>query len=442
MRIKQELNNSLKIKQKFSQKHLSSLKFLKMNKFELFEFLKAEKEENPLLEIENEEYFFSKFGQKSENLDIFSGKDIPLQKTREDFIQNIKLQIDNTAFSSEENEILDYILDSVDEAGFLNIEIKEIAKKLNCNKEKVHYILNLVKETEPNGIGTRNLKDFFKYQLYKKGIKDTKLMKLIEIHLKNIGNKAMICNKLNVSEEKFFEYINIIKKLKLKPLEENPYEKTEYIFPDIIIKKKSGKWEIELNEKIYKSIGINRTYAILAEKSEDKEIKEYLNEKIKKINFIRECIEKRNSTLYEIGKFILNRQIRYFEEKGEIIPIRQKDAAVEMNVHESTISRAVKNKYLDSPRGTAALKSFFSTGYTSKEMIDGEKNNISSITIKKYISEIIKKERENNSVYSDKKISEYINEKYKIEISRRTVSKYRKELKIDNKNIRKIGREK
>jgi len=408
MRIKQELNNSLKIKQKFSQKHLSSLKFLKMNKFELFEFLKAEKEENPLLEIENEEYFFSKFGQKSENLDIFSGKDIPRQKTREDFIQNIKLQIDNTAFSSEENEILDYILDSV----------------------------------EPNGIGTRNLKDFFKYQLYKKGIKDTKLMKLIEIHLKNIGNKAMICNKLNVSEEKFFEYINIIKKLKLKPLEENPYEKTEYIFPDIIIKKKSGKWEIELNEKIYKSIGINRTYAILAEKSEDKEIKEYLNEKIKKINFIRECIEKRNSTLYEIGKFILNRQIRYFEEKGEIIPIRQKDAAVEMNVHESTISRAVKNKYLDSPRGTAALKSFFSTGYTSKEMTDGEKNNISSITIKKYISEIIKKESENNSVYSDKKISEYINEKYKIEISRRTVSKYRKELKIGNKNIRKIGREK
>ena len=75
-------------------------------------------------------------------------------------------------------------------------------------------------------------------------------------------------------------------------------------------------------------------------------------------------------------------------------------------------------------------------------MIDGEKNNISSITIKKYISEIIKKESENNSVYSDKKISEYINEKYKIEISRRTVSKYRKELKIDNKNIRKIGREK
>ena len=146
--------------------------------------------------------------------------------------------------------------------------------------------------------------------------------------------------------------------------------------------------------------------------------------------------------MYEIGKFILNRQIRYFEEKGEIIPIRQKDAAVEMNVHESTISRAVKNKYLDSPRGTAALKSFFSTGYTSKEMIDGEKNNISSITIKKYISEIIKKESENNSVYSDKKISEYINEKYKIEISRRTVSKYRKELKIGNKNIRKIGREK
>ena len=130
--------------------------------------------------------------------------------------------------------------------------------------------------------------------------------------------------------------------------------------------------------------------------------------------------------MYEIGKFILNRQIRYFEEKGEIIPIRQKDAAIEMNVHESTISRAVKNKYLDSPRGMTALKSFFSTGYTSKEMTDGEKNNISSITIKKYISEIIKKESENNSVYSDKKISEYINEKYKIEISRRTVSKYRK----------------
>ena len=103
-----------------------------MNKFELFEFLKAEKEENPLLEIENEEYFFSKFGQKSENLDIFSGKDIPWQKTREDFIQNIKLQIDNTAFSSEENEILDYILNSVDEAGFLNIEINYFLKFLEA----------------------------------------------------------------------------------------------------------------------------------------------------------------------------------------------------------------------------------------------------------------------------------------------------------------------
>ena len=171
----------------------------------------------------------------------------------------------------------------------------------------------------------------------------------------------------------------------------------------------------------------------MLEKSEDQEMINYINKKIKRIDFIIKCIEQRRQTLYKIGNVILEKQKKYFEKNEDIIPMKQKDIALELNVHESTISRAIKNKYLESLRGIVKIKSFFSIGYDKKNI------SISSLTIKKYISEIISNEK-NGVIYSDEKIRKFINEKYEINISRRTVAKYRKELKIYNKNVRKISR--
>ena len=430
MEIKQQLINKLVNKQAISQKQLYSLEILKMSEQELFEFLKKEKEENPLLEIENEESFFSSFWKSEKNDKAFEVKDETVAS--KNLIENIKLQINNQNFSHIENEVLIYILNSIDESGFLDLGIKEIRKKFDIDNKKFKYILELIKEAEPNGIGTKNTKDFFKYQLLKKRIKDKKLIILIDNYLEKLTNQKELCKELDISEGKLSEYIGIIKGLKLKPIE-NINEKIEYIFPDIIVKKINNEWKVMLNEGFYKNIKINREYSNLLEKSEDQEMINYINKKIKRIDFIIKCIEQRRQTLYKIGNVILEKQKKYFEKNEDIIPMKQKDIALELNVHESTISRAIKNKYLESLRGIVKIKSFFSIGYDKKNI------SISSLTIKKYISEIISNEK-NGVIYSDEKIRKFINEKYEINISRRTVAKYRKELKIYNKNARKISR--
>lgn len=280
------------------------------------------------------------------------------------------------------------------------------------------------------GIGSENIKEFFKFQLKKKKINDKKLYDLVDFYLDEIKNYRKISSILGITKEEFKEYYKILKSLKLNPINEN--KDTEYIYPDVFIKKEKGKWIVELIRDYTQILKINEIYINMLNKAEDKELEKFIEEKILKINFIIECINQRQETIKQIVETIVMKQENFFTN-SEIAPLTQKEVARTIGKSESTVSRAIKDKYISTSNGNFNIKkTFFSVGYLNKE------KKISSNLIKKYIYELIKNEE---IIYSDTKIMNKIKDRFGIEISRRTVAKYRTEIGIPNKNIRLLNKE-
>lgn len=434
---KNSLYNQINLKQKILQKQLYSLKILEMNEEKIIELLKNEKEENPLLEFEENDFFNSKIVRKEDKNDFELIENIGEKyNTREVFLKELKLQINNEKFSEKEEKILDYILNSLDDNGFLDINLNSLVRKFGIKLREIKGIIEQIKNIYPGGVGCKNIKEFLKYQLAKtKFAKNKELIKIINYYFEDLKNPNKIAKKSGIKIEKVLEYIDIIKNLKIKPLKTSLNDKVEFVVPDIIFKKVNNEWKVFLNDNIYRNIKINETYLAMKKSVDNDELKEYINEKIKKINFIKSCILQRNNTLQKIGKIILDKQSDYFENNDKIKVLTQKELAKELNVHESTVSRAIKDKYIEFSGKVMAINSFFVRGYLNR-------NNelVSSLEIKKYILEIVEREKEKNSYYSDKEISEIIERKYNLKISRRTITKYRDELNIKNRQIRKLSR--
>lgn len=431
MKSKQNLEIKLIQKNEISYRQMYSLKILSMNLVELDEFLKSEEEENPFLELSDFEMpNINSYITYPENNSQYIEIENKI-KTSRNWKEDIKLQINTEKLDKKEEEILDFFINSLNNRGFLEIDRKILKKKYNINNKKIEEIKNIIQNVEPIGIGSENLKEYFKYQLKYKKIKDKKIFKILDYYLEEIKNYRKVCENLKISIEELKKYYKLIKTLKMSPVDEN--EETQYIYPDISIKKINEEWEIEVEKDYSKIIKINEIYVNMLKNENEDEIKEYINEKVARIRLILECISKRENTLKQIVEIILEKQKKFFLN-GEITPMSQTEIAKQLNKSESTISRAIKNKYVNSPKGLLELKSFFSTGYENTE----NKEEISSYEIKKYIKNII--ENENEIIYSDSKIMNKVNEKFGIQISRRTITKYRNELNIPNKNIRELSR--
>ena len=201
--------------------------------------------------------------------------------------------------------------------------------------------------------------------------------------------------------------------------------------PDITIVKFEDHFEILLNEFAYPKIRVNKYYLKLLRSDCDRETKKYLSEKLKQIEETQGHIERRGNTLMELAKFLLERQRDFFEhgEQG-IRPLKMKDAAAAMDVHESTISRAVRDKYLQCPWGLYPLSYFFSAGLAGED-----EEEVSARRIKLEIRKLIDEE-DTKRPRSDQKLCDLLQEKG-IAVSRRTVAKYREEMGIGSTRERK-----
>lgn len=433
-----------------------AIQLLQYNSLELNEYLKNEIEENPLLEMENPNNQIEEVGELlqekemdwkelAEKYDDYSYK-APIDKNQEEYnyeafttyTQTLREylieQLDLTILDDKEYLIGDYIIQNIDENGYLDVQIVEIADKTNSNKENVEKVLSIVQTFEPLGVGARDLKECLLIQIKEKGDLEPTIVKIIEEHLDDLAcNRMMkIAKELDVDISTMQQVCDYIKTLEPKPGRafSDSGDHVKFIIADATIEEIEGEFIILINDITGPRLNINSFYRDLLKNSTDDETTTFLSEKLDSAIWIIKSIEQRKQTIYKVVESILKFQIEFFKtgEKG-LIPLTLKEVAADIDMHESTISRATNGKYVQTPRGLFELKFFFTTG------LPGSSGDISSTSIKSVIKQIVEDENPKKPL-SDQKISNMLKEKG-ASISRRTVAKYRDELNIPSSSMRK-----
>lgn len=448
------LNLTQEQKLVMTQEMQLSVKLLQMSGFELQEYVEKEVEENPVLDAkgssQNSEennkmdykelvkYFeFDNYShhnyEKKDDEEISPFSFISEKKSLKEYL---KEQIRDLGVKDFIKSICIYIIENIDERGYLGITDEEITEDLKISMALTKHCVETIQSLEPSGIGARDLKECLKIQIRKKGIQEEAIFEIIDNHLELLAENKYnnIAKILNIDVKKAQEYGDIIKTLHPKPSRGFfTGEEVKYITPDAYIKKIDNEYFILMNDDMLPKLSINQMYKEIIRNENDKEAVEYVKEKLNSALFLIKSIQHRKSTIYRVLEKILETQRDYFDYGDEYLkPMTLKEIAEELSVHESTISRAIRDKYIYTNKGTIRIKDLFTTAISSNNS-GGE--DISVRIIKKSIKDLIDKEDKEKPL-SDQVICDLINEEG-MNISRRTVAKYREEMGIKSSKGRK-----
>jgi RNA polymerase sigma-54 factor len=347
----------------------------------------------------------------------------------------LRWQLALAKLTDRQKEISEIIIGNLMLNGLLAVSIEEIMHQGDYSQQEVEEVLSIIQRLDPVGVAARDIKECLLLQLEQLGLKNSPAAEIIDKYLnlvKKFDYKAL-STKLGISIEQVKYYIDIIKNLDPSPGYRYNTAEPIYIKPDVEVVKVGDNYEVELLDEGLPKIRINPLYKKII-KEKDKfppETISYVKEKLKAGLWLIKSLELRQQTLYRVAKAIVEFQ-RDFLDYGpsRIKPLTLKDIAAKIQMHESTISRAVTNKYMMTPQGLFEMKYFFHSGIESEY---GE--DISSLVVKDKIKEVIEQEP-SSKPYSDSKIAQLL-KKQGIKISRRTIAKYREELNIPASHIRK-----
>ncbi|AZR72275.1 RNA polymerase sigma-54 factor [Anoxybacter fermentans] len=333
-----------------------------------------------------------------------------------------------------ELEIGEYLIGSLDERGFLSIPIEAVSEALGVEVPRVMAVLKKIQTLDPIGVGARNLVESLIIQCrYLYG--DLPLVEqIIKDFLYDLGENRIkqIANKLKVSPTEVQKAADLIKTLNPRPAANfSTNYTTGYLEPDVFIQKVGNDYIVVMNEQTQPHLKINSYYQkILKNSKSDKNVREFLTKKLNSALWLIKCIEQRRMTIYRIVETLVELQ-RPFLDYGikYLQPMTLNEVAERIQVHESTVSRATANKYVQTPHGIFELKFFFNSGISG-----GNGDGLASVSVKEIIQELIQGEDPTKPL-SDRKIAELIKERG-YSISRRTVAKYRDELGIPPSNKR------
>ncbi|NFB51734.1 RNA polymerase factor sigma-54 [Clostridium botulinum] len=432
-----------------------SIKLLQMSTYELQQYVEKEVQENPVLDSQNihkedkgiEDINYKKLIKHLEDNGNEYGSYSSYNKEEEtspfNFISNeksLKEYLQEQIIELNENKYIKsiciYIIENIDDKGYLSVRDEEISEELKVPLHSIEEAIDIVQSLEPDGIGARNLKECLKIQLKKKSINNSKICEIIDNFLPLVAENRynVISKKLSISIKKAQEYGDVIKTLQPKP-SRGFYtgDEVKYIVPDAYIKKIDNEYYIIMNEELLPKLTVNNLYKDIVLNDTDENVVEFVKEKLNSAIFLIKSIENRKSTIYRVLEKILEIQRDYFDLGIKFLkPMTLKEIADSLGMHESTISRAIRDKYINTNRGTILIKDLFTTGITANNST-GE--DISVEFIKREIKELIDKEDKKKPI-SDQIICNILNNKG-IQISRRTVAKYREELGIQSSKCRK-----
>lgn len=344
-------------------------------------------------------------------------------------------QLRVSPINSRLRDIGEYIIESLDENGYLTITHEDMAAILEADLESVKEALSIIQSFEPYGVGAIDLKECLLIQLDNKDMLDEKIESIIQNYLDDIACNRLnnISKKLSISIDEVQKYSDIIKNLEPKP--GRAFEgssSTKYVTPDVYIEKVGQEYVVIVNDHYGSKLMINQYYKnILSHEDKTSQASAFINNKLSSAMWLIKSLEHRKNTLYNVVKAILEYQMDFFE-KGPMYlkTMTLKKIAEMVSVHESTVSRAINGKYVQTPRGIFEIKYFFKSGVDN---LDGDA--ISSESIKKMIKSYVGGE-DTSKPLSDQQIADFLVKDGYV-ISRRTVAKYRDELGILSSSKRK-----
>ena len=436
---KQLLNQSL------SPQQILQTLILQLNTNSLEDKVFEELESNPLLEhsdgSDQEENFDSKDEidyeddpDEYEPHNIYSNEsnkdDIPIAEQL-DFLQDLSKQLNEFNLSKGDESVAEEIIWNLDENGYFTLDAFLIADRLNVSIEKVEEILFLVQKLNPPGIGARNLKECLILQIPEKKYENHRMV--LSEHFEDFVNHKYekIVDALGIHNEELHKIIDDIKKLNPYPGEGKLKGHNDSVVPDLIVTLENNKWKISVNDSWVSNISLNTKYLeSIKNKKSSKETMKYLSQKFDSATWLIQAIEQRQSTLTRVMEEIINNQSDFFNgDTSSIRPMKLKDIANKLNMDISTISRSTRNKYVDTPYGIFELKSFFSGKLNSD---NGEE--VSTKLVKNLLKQLIEDEVKQEPL-TDTDLAVKLKEKG-YPIARRTVAKYREELKLPVARLR------
>jgi RNA polymerase sigma-54 factor len=321
-----------------------------------------------------------------------------------------------------------YLAGNLNHNGYLQGDLDDLADAIGADQAELEESLKIIQQLEPAGIGCRNLQECLMLQLERMTVPPELAVKIVCHYLPATADNRYhyIAGRLDCTEADVREAIDFIRTLNPKPGSIfGEGEETRYIIPDIIVENVDGQYVVMANDSSIPQLTISPLYQqILKDDSSDEKLSSFVKNKIEKACWLIRSIEQRRLTLYRVAQQIVEIQ-KPFLDKGikHLKPLNLKEVATTIGVHESTVSRATSNKYIQTPRGLFPLKFFFSSGLSGAGGVD-----YSSHSIKTYLQELIEAEDQKQPL-SDQGLAELLQERG-INISRRTVAKYREELLI------------
>jgi len=333
-------------------------------------------------------------------------------------------------------EIGSAIVGNLNDDGMLVASLDEIAAMGPWPVEAVERTLKIVQSFDPIGVAARDLQECLLLQLRHIGLEGTPTEKIVTEHLRLLQNHQVpeIAKRLGMSIEDLKEHVEIIRHLDPKPGSRYNPSQSHYVIPDVYVVKVEDQYVAVLNEEGLPQLRISPVYRRLLDKNADNttETRAYVKDKFRSALWLIKSVEQRQKTIHKVATSIINFQRDFLDHGIEYLkPLVLRDVASDIGMHESTVSRVVTNKYMHTPQGVFEMKYFFHSGISSSY---GE--SVSSVTIKQRIRKIIEAEDPRKPL-SDSKIVSILQHEGLV-LARRTIAKYREELKIPTSNQRKV----
>ncbi|MDQ0874860.1 RNA polymerase sigma-54 factor [Paenibacillus sp. V4I3] len=410
-----------------------SIHILQLSSYELSQYLQEQALENPILDIES----FTSSYLKSDKSSQMAGSITDLlwkAKAREETLEQWLLsQLRIAGVSDTLYQTAAYLAGNLDDKGYLPLSITEVSSFLNKPSEAVEEALACLQSLDPPGVGARDLQECLLLQISRDHAAPYGTFEVVNQCMPQLAQMKLdkIALQLGVTLIQVKEIVTYIRSLNPRPGMAFGWIEESYITPDATIYKEQGNIVIQMNAGAVPKTSVNKDYYSHIQHAGCKEAVSFLKEKWKTADWIVRSLEQRKMTLYRVIRAIFEEQLAFLEigERG-MKPLTLKMISEKLDLHESTISRTVQNKYIRTPYGVLELKYFFSSGLQSDV---GELTSIKTIKIR--IKELISQEHKKQP-YSDQKVVEILSEEG-IRISRRTVTKYREELHILSSALRK-----
>jgi RNA polymerase sigma-54 factor len=411
-----------------------SIRILQLSGLELEAYLQERALDNPFIEIESARN--RNFGTRKRRNSGDSATTDPIGSlsVREDTLESrILEQLRMSPYTREQFKAVSFLAGNLDDAGYLTIGLEEAEKALGMDRSVLESALALLQSFDPAGIGGRNLQECLCLQIRRDPDAPAYALQAVERFLPELakGRFDKPAKEFNIPVAQVSGILDYVRTLNPKPgLAFGPDDR-QGIVADAAVYFEHGQCVIELNRQHASNVTISKEYAERIGQTDCKETLRYYKEKVKSAEWLIRSLQYRSHTLFKVIGAIVEEQLPFLcGDTDELKPLQLKSVAGKLGVHESTVSRAVKDKYMHTPRGMFALKYFFSNGLSTDE--GGE---VSAKSVKGIIRQLIAGEDKRKPL-SDRQIADLLRLKG-IAVSRRTVAKYREEERILCSELRK-----